>query len=101
MKNNPHYTESYISRIKRQHEERRQQRLNAPKPPTLEEQITAWWDTLSDEERQQEYTMEFFKDRFNATANKLGPVLFALGWERRRRWKVNGPHVRYWVKLDG
>lgn len=69
-----------------------------PAPPTLTEQIKLWWQGLPPEEQSRAYDIDFFKRAFGECPARLGPVLFSLGWNRKRLWKKGKPHFRYWVK---
>ena len=98
--NFPAYRESYIQRLESLRREREEERRNAPKTPTLAEQITEWHNSVSPTEQRAAYSMEWFKERFGGTSQKLGITLFGLGWRRLRRWETGKPHCRVWVKCS-
>lgn len=62
----------------------------------LADRIKLWWEKLPPEERQQQYRMEFFVEKFQAPPRLMGPLLFAAGWSRKRVWSPNRPHYRVW-----
>ena len=76
----------------------RELRESTPPPPTLTEQIKLWWQGLPPEEQSMAYDMDFFKRVFGESPARLGPVLFSLGFKRKRLWAKGKPHFRYWVK---
>jgi hypothetical protein len=92
------YQEGYLQSLERRRREREEERRNAPRPKSLSERITEWWESLSPVEQRVAYSMEFFRYRFGETPQKLGVTLFALGWRRRRRWETGKPHCRVWIR---
>jgi len=88
---------SYIERL-RQHRAEFQANKNATPPPlTLSEKIEKWWRDLPPEEQRTAYSMGFFRDYFGEGPARLGPVLFSLGWERKRSWEKGKPFRRVWL----
>lgn len=64
---------------------------------SLEEKLTQWAVGLSQVERTEGYSMDFFLNHFGSTPAQLGPALYSLGWRRRRQWVTGKPHHRLWV----
>lgn len=92
------YQESYMQRLQRNRLEADEKRRAAPRPLTLAERIDSWFQALPTAEQRAAYSMEFFKDYFGEAPARLGPVLFSLGWERQRDWRIGNPHGRVWVR---
>lgn len=87
--------ECYKERLTRLRDETIQRQL--VERMTLEQKITQWWAGLSDAERGEGYTMDFFVEMLKDTPPRIGAVLFSIGWVRKRSWKVGAPHRRMWV----
>jgi len=93
------YTKGYPERLRENRTKQArqvgiQQKL---KQKALADKIYWWWDRLSPEEQSAERRMEDFQKIFNEPPALIGPVLFSLGWKRKRNWNLNGPHERVWV----
>lgn len=89
---------SYMERLQQRRAEIQAIKAETPAPLTLSERIIEWWRALPQEEQQATYSMEFFRDYFGEAPARLGPVLFSLGWERKRIWEVGKPHRRVWIR---
>ena len=93
------YTESYKQKLERQRRENLEaQERNSSPQVSLEAKINRWWSSLTEEEKSYKYSMEFFENLFGVSGRTLGPVLYSLGFERKRHWQVGQPHRRIWVK---
>lgn len=90
--------ESYMARLKRRRVELQALRDATPKPATLHEQIEAWHNSLSDDNKGRAWTMREFRALFSDTPQRIGGALFDLGWTRRRSWADARPTARYWLK---
>jgi hypothetical protein len=88
---------SYIERLQEHRAGIQAIKEATPAPLTLSERIDRWWRELPDEERRASYSMEFFRDYFGEGPARLGPVLFSLGWVRKRIWESGRPHRRVWT----
>ena len=86
--------DSYMDTLRK----KRDARLTEQKSePTLIQQISNWWDTLSEVQRLPYYNMTFLVNTFGYASSKIGPALYELGWQRRRSWQKNKPFCRVWV----
>lgn len=94
------YQESHMQRLLRLRLESEMKRRTAPRPLTLAERIEIWFQALPAAEKCAAYSMEFFKDYFGESPARIGPVLFSLGFERKRDWRIGKPHGRVWLNVD-
>lgn len=65
--------------------------------PDLKQRFLAWFDSQPEISRIRPYGMAEMELAIGAPGRLLSPVLFALGWERRRKWSSKGQSPRYWV----
>lgn len=90
-------SQGYLDRLRERRAEIQAQKESILPLPTLTERIETWWRGLTPEEQGKHYTMQFFQWMFGENPAWIGPVLFSLGWERKRLWKIGKPHSRVWV----
>jgi hypothetical protein len=65
--------------------------------PDLKQRFLAWFDSQPEISRIRPYSMVELEQALGTQGRLLSPVLFVLGWKRRRKWSNNGPSPRYWV----
>jgi len=65
--------------------------------PELKQRFLAWFDSQPEISRIRPYSMVELEQALGTQGRLLSPVLFVLGWERRRKWSNKGPSPRYWV----
>lgn len=63
----------------------------------LKKRFLAWFDNQPEISRIRPYGMVEMEQALGVPGRLLGPVLLALGWERRRKWSSTGQSPRYWV----
>jgi len=96
--NNIDISISHLEKLKLRRDENNKRRDAMPKPPTLHERIDTWFNTLSVEDQSRAWKMHEFKELFEESSQKIGAVLFELGWSRRRSWNDAKPTSRSWLK---
>lgn len=80
-----------------------QRSLEAEEPPTLlskrdlESRFLEWLDSVPEISRLRPYSMTELEQALGTQGRYLSPVLFRLGWERRRKWTSKTQYLRYWV----
>jgi hypothetical protein len=66
----------------------------------LEARLRDWLNSQPEISRQRPYAMSELERALGTQGRYLSPVLFGLGWERRRRWTGKSQYLRYWVPPD-
>lgn len=85
---------AYINQLKRESEERSVQRIA---PPTLAQKFVEWFEGVPEISRLRPYAMTEMERALETQGRYLSPILFSLGWERRRKWSSKTQYLRYWV----
>lgn len=88
----------HLDKLRLNREAAQARRAAIPKPPSLEERIQQWQNSLSCEDKTRAWTMKEFRALFNDSPQKIGAALFELGWTRKRIWRDDRPTARYWFK---
>ncbi len=65
--------------------------------PDLRERFAAWYAALPEISRYRAFAMTELEIALSTQGKYLGPVLLALGWQRRRKWTGSGEYSRYWL----
>lgn len=63
----------------------------------LKERFVEWFASMPEVSRVRPYGMIELERALGTQGRFLSPVLFELGWERRRKWSSRGQSPRYWV----
>lgn len=80
-----------------------QRALEAEEPPAqlskrdLESRLLTWLNSQPEISRLRPYAMSELEKALGTQGRYLSPVLFHLGWERRRKWTGKTHYLRYWV----
>ncbi len=88
----------YCEQLRLKREASQAQRAALPKPPTLNERISAWSDALPSEDKTRPWHMSEFRSLFGESPQKLAEALWGLGWTRKRMWRDDRPTARYWFR---
>lgn len=62
----------------------------------LEARLVSWFASTPEISRHRPYSMVEIETALSSQGRYLGPVLFKLGWQRRRKWTGCGQYSRYW-----
>lgn len=65
--------------------------------PDLKQRFIEWFANVPEISRMRPYGMEELERALGTQGRFLSPVLYSLGWERRRKWSSTGQSPRYWV----
>ena len=65
--------------------------------PDLKQRFIEWFANVPEISRMRPYGMAELEQALGTQGRFLSPVLYALGWERRRKWSSTGQSARYWV----
>ena len=63
----------------------------------LKQRFSEWFASAPEISRVRPYSMIELERALGTQGRFLSPVLYALGWERRRKWSSKGANPRYWV----
>lgn len=63
----------------------------------LESRLLTWLNSQPEISRLRPYAMSELEQVLGTKGRYLSPVLFHLGWERRRKWTGKTHYLRYWV----
>lgn len=63
----------------------------------LKKRFIEWFASVPEISRVRPYSMVELERELGTQGRFLSPVLYALGWERRRKWSSTGQSPRYWV----
>lgn len=63
----------------------------------LKRRFIEWFASAPEISRVRSYSMAELEQALGTQGRFLSPVLYALGWERRRQWSSTGQSPRYWV----
>lgn len=63
----------------------------------LKQRFIEWFASIPEISRVRPYSMVELERALGTQGRFLSPVLYALGWERRRKWSSTGQSPRYWV----
>lgn len=80
-----------------------QRSLEAEEPPAqlsssdLEKRFLAWLNSQPEISRLRPYAMSELEQALGTQGRYLSPILFRLGWERRRKWTGQTQYLRYWM----
>lgn len=88
----------YMTMLKHRRVEMQRQIDATPKPLSLHERITTWYNGLSEQDQKRAWRMRDLKTIFHATPQAVAQCLWALGWTRRRSWADSKPTARFWLR---
>lgn len=63
----------------------------------LKNRFIDWFASVPEISRIRPYSMVELERALGTQGRFLSPILEGLGWERRRKWSINGANLRYWV----
>lgn len=86
---------AYIKSLRRSVEAGEETRQ--PVKPDLKQRVVEWFASVPEISRERPYSMVELEQALGTQGRFLSPVLYALGWQRRRKWSTNGANPRYWV----
>lgn len=65
--------------------------------PDMKQRFIEWFASVTEISRVRPYSMAELEMALGTQGRFLNPVLYALGWERRRKWSSKSASPRYWV----
>jgi hypothetical protein len=76
-------------------------RARPPQALNLRDQFLNWYRSLPEFTRNRPFSMSEFEAALKITGRFISPVLFELGWQRKRMWSTTGHYYRYWQPPGG
>lgn len=71
-------------------------RAQPSKPSTLRNRFTDWYGSLPAVSRDRRFSMSEIEAALKTQGRYISPILFELGWRRKRVWSTAGQYHRYW-----